>query len=292
MVIHNKYRALFRRVVFLSLFAVSMIFVEACNVDLLGIFGSGDLDIRLEDRDTFNFLTPDMRAPPSFGNEYSFIVLSDTHIEDGDDHGLLEKLASVIDADVKFVVITGDITQYGGREDVQKIIDIANSLADLSPSVPCYPVLGNHDVYFNNWPVWKELIGSSRYRIDTSDGGTTLFILDSANAYFGTAQLDWLERELKTANGYVFVFTHTNLFLGDRSSIVEVGQLTDIRERARVVSLLNGRADAMFTGHIHQRIIKQIGGVHYITLEDYVRNKTYCRVSVSPSRIEWEFKKL
>ncbi|GHV88828.1 hypothetical protein AGMMS50267_11880 [Spirochaetia bacterium] len=268
-----------------------MIFVEACNVDLLGIFGSGDLAPRLEARDTFNFLTPDMRAPPSFGPEYSFIVLSDTHIEDGDAHGL-EKLASVIDDAIKFVVITGDITQYGGRKDVQKFIDIANTLSDLTPGVLCYPVIGNHDIYFQNWPVWKELIGSSRYRIDTSDGGTTLFMLDSANAFFGAAQLDWLEEELRTANGHVFVFTHTNLFLGKGTSVVEVSQLTDIRERARIMSVLNGRVDAMFTGHVHQRIIKQIGGVHYITLEDYVKNKTYCRVSVSPSGIEWEFKTL
>jgi 3',5'-cyclic AMP phosphodiesterase CpdA len=165
---------------------------------------------------------------------------------------------------------------------VQKFIEIAGTL-----DVPCYPVIGNHDIYFGNWPVWRELIGSTRYRIDHSN--TTLFILDSANAAFGASQLNWLRDELPTAQTHVFVFTHANLFVYTPG---DIEQLTDTRERARIMSILKGRAGAMFMGHVHQRIIREAGGVKYITIEDFKDNSTYCRVHVSGGGISYEFGKL
>ncbi|MDR3303199.1 MAG: metallophosphoesterase, partial [Treponema sp.] len=243
-----------------------------CSVDLLGLFGTTDLDTRLEASDVFTMLSAEDRAP-SLGEEYSFIVLTDTHIEEGDAHGL-EQLADRIEATDKFVVVNGDITQNGDEDDVRKFVDIARSLG-----VPCYPVIGNHDIFSGNWPVWKNLIGSTRYRVESSDGGTTLFVLDSATGFFGAAQLNWLESQLQSANGHVFIFTHWNLF---SDGLFDIDELTDSRERARFMTMLSGRCDAMFMGHIHKRILKEFSGVQYITIEDYKSNATYCRVHVSP----------
>jgi predicted phosphodiesterase len=251
-----------------------------CTVDGLGLAGSTDFSRRWRERNNFVFLSPADRNL-SLGDDFSFIVLSDTHLDRGDAHGL-ERLKNVIDGEVKFVVITGDITQGGHRREVQQFIDIARSLG-----VPCYPVVGNHDVYFGNWQVWKELIGSTCYRID--GGGATLLMLDSANAYFGAEQISWLERELGRSTGRVFVFTHVNLFV---QSLRNEQQFTDIRERARITSLLKGRCDIMFAGHVHKRIIREMGGVRYITTEDYRDHKTYCRVSVSKDGVRYEFKTL
>jgi len=259
----------------LSIFPLS-----GCDNDIFGLFGSNDLDIRWQARNTFNFLSHDDRNI-STGDTYSFIVLNDTHIDNNDTNGL-EKLKDIIDSDIKFVVFNGDITQNGKRKDLEKFIQIAKSLG-----VPCYPVIGNHDIFFGNWPIWKELIGSTCYRVNADD--TTLLILDSANAYFGAKQLDWLENELKKTAGRVFVFSHANLFIENQ---IIVDQFTDIRERARIVSLLKGRCDAMFTAHAHQRIIKKVGGIHHITIEDFRDNAVYCRVWVSKDNIRWEFKKL
>jgi predicted phosphodiesterase len=259
------------------------LFLEACALDVAGLFNSTGLDERLKDKDTFNFLTGADRDL-KLGDTYSFIVLSDTHIKDGNARGL-EKLAQVIDDNGDaFAVITGDITDYGNRKDTRKFMEIARSL-----QVPCYPVLGNHDIYFDNWREWKDLIGSSAYRIGLPGSSTTLFILDSANAVFGDTQLDWLERELRSANSRVFVFTHTNLFVKTPGDLV---QITDARERARFVNILKDRADAMFMGHLHDRVERKQGGVQYITLEDYRDNSTYCRVYVSPGAFRYAFKKL
>jgi predicted phosphodiesterase len=258
---------------FFAIFVCSAFSLSGCNNDFFGLFGSSDLDTRWQERNTFNFLSESDRNI-SLGDDYSFIVLSDTHIINGNAWGL-EKLKDAIDGDVKFVVITGDITQSGKREDIKKFIEIAQSL-----EVPCYPVIGNHDVFFGNWPEWKELIGSSSYRVE--GGSAALLFLDSANAYFGDKQLDWLEGELKKDNGRVFVFSHVNLFV---KSITDGQHFTDTRERARVISLLNGRCDAMFMGHVHRRIVNELAGVQYITTEDYWHNATYCQVWVSKDKI-------
>jgi len=256
--------------------------LTGCKVDFLGFFGSSDLDDRLKERDNFRFLSPDDRTL-SLGEEFSFIVLCDTHIEGGNIHGLV-KLKDVIDSDseIKFVVFNGDIAQHGKQQNIETFIKIAKSL-----SVPCYPVIGNHDVYFGNWSVWKNLIGSTRYRIN--GGGVTLFILDSANAYFGKDQLNWLEKELKNTANRVFIFSHVNLFV---KSPVSIQQFTDIRERARFVSLLQNRCDAMFMGHSHMRDERETGGIRFITVEDYQTHRIYCRVSVKKTGISREFKKL
>jgi len=257
--------------------------ISGCSVDLLGLFGSNDLNKRLKEKDNFHFLSAGDLAP-SFGDTYSFVVLADTHIEDGDAFGL-EALKDLVEGntDIKFAVIAGDITQNATKQDIQKFFDIASSLG-----VPCYPVIGNHDIYFGNWSSWRDMIGSTCYKVEADTA--TLFILDSATGFFGNEQLNWLEKGLKSSTGRrVFVFTHSNLFV---ENPLEIQQLTDTAERARVASLLKGRCDAMFTGHLHEQIIKEAGGVKYISIEDYRMQKVYCLVSVTPGGISYEFKKL
>ncbi|GHV26016.1 hypothetical protein AGMMS4952_05160 [Spirochaetia bacterium] len=269
MVVAKRYSALL----------AALLMLTACNVDLTGLIASKELNARLESKNDFRFITDAGRNLP-LEESYSFIVLSDAHIEGGNAFGF-EKLKDVLNG-VSFVVITGDITQNGRREDLQKFIEIAGAFG-----VPCYPVIGNHDIYFDNFSNWNELIGSTRYRIDHSN--TTLFILDSANASFGASQLDWLRDELRTAKNHVFVFTHANLFVQTPG---DIEQVTDTRERARIMAILKGRACAMFMGHVHRRIIRKAGGVEYITLEDFKGNDTYCRVYVSEKGFRYEFEKL
>jgi len=267
---------------FILPFLVSFFLFNSCNNDLLGIFASNDLDERLKAKDTFNFLTDTQRNNLSLGDVYSFIVHTDTHIEGGDAFGL-EKLADIIsnDSSIKFAVNLGDITQNAAREDFEKFISIANSMG-----VPCYPVIGNHDVYFGNWPIWKELIGSTSYRVDADTA--TLFILDTGNSFFGKAQLDWLERQIKNTKERVFVFTHSPLFV---EGPVNIQQVTDAKERARIISILHNKCDMMFMGHLHKRIERTTANVMFIAMEDFKSKKIYCRVDVTPSSITYNFLK-
>jgi hypothetical protein len=113
--------------------------------------------------------------------------------------------------------------------------------------------------------------------------------LDSANAVFGHEQLDWFETGMQNANPNVFVFTHNNFFV---DMMFDAEHLTDIKERARIMYTLKGRGKALFSGHLHKRVVKKSGGVTYITLEDFYEFSVYCRVSVSPNEVQFKFENL
>jgi 3',5'-cyclic AMP phosphodiesterase CpdA len=271
--------------IFKAAVILGLLLLSGCRGDFFGLFGSTDFSERFRERDNFRFLRPaDLK--PSFSAPYSFIVISDTHIEGGKAHGLEKIKEAAATEGVKFVVVTGDITQNGRRRDLEKFLEIAESLRALS--IPLYPVIGNHDIYSGRWPQWRDLIGSTTYCVESPD--TTLIILDSANAGFGRDQLDWLEDRLRGGRKNTFVFTHANLFT---ESIRDFEMLTDTRERARMLSMLKGRCGAVFAGHIHRRIIREAGGVQYITLEDFVSRAAYCLVRVDAAGgLSWEFRKL
>ncbi|MDR0503829.1 MAG: metallophosphoesterase [Treponema sp.] len=268
--------------IFFNILLIAAFSLCGCTIDTLGFFVSNDLDIRLKEKNNFRFLSSG-DLTPSFGNEYSFIVLADTHIEDADAWGF-ENMEGLLagNNEIKFVVVLGDITQSGRRQDIEKFMEITETF-----NVPCYPVIGNHDIYFDSWSVWQELIGSTMYKIDGAD--TTLFILDSANSFFGRQQLDWLEEEIKKTSGRIFVFTHSPLFVG---SPVEMQQVTATAERARIVSILRNKCSIMFMGHAHSRYIFETNNVKFIAIEDFRSKKIYCIVSVNGTEVNYEFRRL
>ena len=272
----------------------SAVFIFSCSNDFAGVVASNDLDERLISKNDFPFFDDESRnwRNVSFGNDYKFIIVTDTHMEDGADFGLRRLPEAVNKHGAKFAVNIGDITQHGTAHDVDMFIDIADSLG-----VPFYPTIGNHDIYFGTWPVWRDKIGSTNYRIDITEKDeeenekihTSLFFLDSANAFLGRKQLDWLEFEFKKelpAN--VFVFTHAAFF----TTGIKMQQLTDTRERARVAHILKNKADIMFMGHSHQRAINEAGNVRYVTFEDFKTTGIYIVVDVKPTGVTYTFDKL
>ncbi|WP_461257899.1 metallophosphoesterase family protein [Treponema sp. R80B11-R83G3] len=271
--------------IFLILSLVIVGLLIECNIDLPGLIISNNLDERLLEKSTFNYLTAEKRNI-TCPDEFSFIVMADSHVENGDIEDL-KKIEKAITPDVKFITNLGDISQYGAEEDIEKVMNFYSTL-----SVPCYPVIGNHDIYAHegvcNWPVWKKKIGSTRYRVD--GGSVTLFVLDSANAYIGKSQIDWLERELKTVEGTVFVLTHSDFFVQDK---IKIQQIYDPAERARIMALLrnnNDKCKMLLTGHSHERVEKEFGDVKYISIEDYKSTQAYMLVKVKNGVVSYEFK--
>jgi len=280
------------KIFLLALSLAILCFTMGCDfVDLAGLFASNELNERLEAKDNFIYLKEDERNmnsisfPPT--GEFSFIVMTDTHVENGNTKDVEKIKGEITKYDAKFVAILGDISQNGAEKDLMAITSFMRSL-----TVPCYPVLGNHDVYFNNWSEgWGKYIGSTRYKV-TDGTNVTLFILDSANAFFGKSQIDWLEKELKTAQGTVFVMTHSDLFVQDK---IKIQQLYDPVERARVMTLLrdnNDKCKMMLMGHSHERVEKEFGGVKYISTEDYKDFQVYMLVTVKNGVVSREFHSL
>ncbi|MDR2842594.1 MAG: metallophosphoesterase, partial [Spirochaetaceae bacterium] len=103
-----------------ALIVAYCILCASCGADVLGFFYSTDLDKRLEAAHEFHFIKDQWRNGLSTGDEYSFIVISDTHITGTKANGF-ENIKTRLE-DAKFVVVTGDITQNGAREEITRFI--------------------------------------------------------------------------------------------------------------------------------------------------------------------------
>jgi len=286
-----------KNIIRVILYAIISFYFLSCTIDFLGLFYSSDLDDRLKEKDNFVLLNGVKKSGESRNwknlnlgnnNEYSFIVITDTHIQDNnggkftkEKENKLRNLKNVIsNNDVKFAVHLGDITQSGNAQEIDLFIEIADSLG-----VPFYPVIGNHDIYFGNFNnEWKNKIGSTRYRIDGngSNSSVTLFFMDSANSFFGNDQLDWLERELKYTNETVFVFTHAPLFV---KGPVDMQQISDTNERARIVSMLRNKCKIMFMGHLHKDMENVIGNVIYKGAAAFIDDDAYYLVKMNGKNV-------
>ncbi|MDR0909278.1 MAG: metallophosphoesterase [Spirochaetaceae bacterium] len=259
----------------------------SCENDFLGAIASTSLEERLKSANSFPYFdNASPPKPPDSGADFSFLFLSDIHIA----VDLKTKLNELpIQPSDKFVVLCGDITQSGEYSEIQKCIDITKSWP-----IPCYLVIGNHDIYFGNWANWKELIGSTRYATESNDGNTKLIFLDSANGTFGAAQLDWLQHELQSAPANTFVFSHNNLWATANPFAPDYAGFPNLQERARFISILsNSNAKAYLSGHLHKEIVQQVKGCKYICLDNFEKTGDYLRVTVhADGTISYQFNSL
>jgi len=213
---------------------------------------------------------PDLLEKP-LPESYSFLIITDPHIKN-DNHRRLEKLPAACLPTDSFVVFTGDATTTGSKEELSLF-----SFYIKKMPIPVYPVIGNHDIYRNNWHTWIEAMGKSVYRIDS--GSTTLIMLDSANGILGSRQIDWLEQQLQNINKHVFIFSHCNFFI-PRGTVIQ--QFSNLTERNRVINICANKVEAVFTGHSHKLYSHVAKGVPYVNMDDFRDKGTYCRVNVSP----------
>lgn len=132
---------------------------------------------------------------------------------------------------------------------------------------------GNHDIYFKQWPIYREYFRTSAYWFDTRNGNKKLdlFIcLDSAEGSLGTDQTNWLKNllEAKSQEDYrrIIVFTHTHLWKLDGSQ----GHTSNmaLEETYELTSLLaQFKVDFVWCGHQHSRQSVIFKGVNYLVLD-------------------------
>jgi len=165
-------------------------------------------------------------------------------------------LGDLIDAQKNFAC-ADSILHIGGR-----------SLADT-----LFIAVGNHDVYFKQWDIYRSYFKTATYWFDTNNGSKKLdlFIcLDSAEGTLGPDQMNWLRTLLadKSKDGYrrIIVFTHTHLWKLDGSQ----GHTSNMamEETYELTALLASYGvEFMWSGHQHARQSVLFKGVNYLVLD-------------------------
>lgn len=230
-------------------------------------------------------------------DDYEVYVMSDIHVDfstDNLDRFVSDYLADTVAA--PFALCLGDLINATDHwdyfdEHVQPVAEAERKI---------YYTVGNHDIYFDQWPEFRSRYHTSTYwfEVQTVSNFKDLYIsIDSGNGTLGVDQREWLENILrkKKNQGYrhIIVFTHTHFFKKDTSqghtsnfNLEETYDLLDLFDRYDVSLVLQG--------HSHSRDLTTFKDVVYLrvdALEDHYPDAYYTILNVG-NYINFEFIKV
>lgn len=244
---------------------------ENSTLDMKGMFSpNGEtIDARFEQSLAYNATRGEIRIDMQ-ADDYTIYVCTDSHITRKTHRNLDYFVAQYRAAAApKLALHLGDVI------DAQKNFPCADSILHFEGQTiadTLFVTPGNHDIYFKQWPIYREFFKSSVYWFDTRNGEKKLdlFIcLDSAEGELGVKQMNWLRSllEAKSKEGYrrIIVFSHTHLWKLDASQ----GHTSNMALEAtyEFTSLLSQYGvEYYWCGHQHARQVVRFKGVTYMVL--------------------------
>lgn len=262
--------------------ALGLLMASSCNrLDIPGmIINRSDTEQRVADWLDWN----EQNGMPVINNvpdNYTFYSCSDSHIND--DNSRLAKYITIErnDPEAVFSIIAGDLANESG-EGPFILVDSAMMFDPLTQAEndPCFPIIGNHDVYFDCAKFYKQHFHTSTYTVtvNTVSGLKDLFIfLDSGNGTHGRRQLDWLEEQLshRTEYRYCFVISHNWLFRTTYNyTTTPAANLPEDEQYAFMDLMSRNAVDMVIMGHFHYRDVKTFAGVKYVMTDNLNDGKT------------------
>jgi len=225
--------------------------------------------------------------PASFGRQpqgrklFSFAVIADTHVNESEDgsaspfvtnaganararHAFGE--IAVLDPAPDFVIHLGDIVHpVPSLPSFEEAARRFRDIAALIP-MPLHLVPGNHDVGDKSidWmpadvvcdaylDKYRSLFGPDYHAFD--HGGIRFLLVNALLFNSGlaseAAQQRWMDKQIETAPGRVFVFIHYPPYLYERN---ERGSYDNIDEPGRawlLARMEHPKVEALFAGHVH-----------------------------------------
>ncbi|MBO6027035.1 MAG: metallophosphoesterase [Bacteroidales bacterium] len=267
----NTYKTL----VYSLLFAALITTVSCNRLDILGMaVNRSDTEVRVSDWLAWND-SHDAIVIDSVPDTYTFYSCSDIHIND--DNSRFTKFITIErnDPQAIFSIIAGDLANESG----EKPYILADSAMAFNPAIhaendPCFPIIGNHDVYFDCVEHYKNHFHTSTYAVTvkTNGGKQDLYLfLDSGNGTHGKLQLEWLEEQLanRLKYRYCFVISHNWLFRTTYNyTTTPAANLPEDEQYAFMNLMSENQVNMVVMGHFHYRDVKTFDGVKYVMTDN------------------------
>ena len=270
--------------------------VCSCNsLDIKGIFmPTGDgVEKRFEQSEQ---ISGDLYAGSIDAQQsYIFYAATDPHIDQT--HKNLDIFFDAFrnDSEASFGVILGDYTDK--RDNLHKYLEAT----DFDPSRHSYDhklfhILGNHDIFFNGWEDYRDMIGPSVYWFEVvfPEGKDLYITLDTATGSLGSRQTKWLKSFL-TGNRHNYrhciILTHTNFFYTDTSQ-ASSGNLPIEESLALIDFFGKQNVTLVLQGHDHFREDLTYDNVRYTiigTIQDESEAPEYLKASVNQDGIHFDW---
>lgn len=200
--------------------------------------------------------------------EFRFALISDTHITQNeraidDLRRAVEQINNTEGLD--FVLVTGDLTDKGDRESLQKTKDLLDEL-----NIKFYIVPGNHETKWSESGStdFGHIFGYERFKFEHNGyiflGFNTGPIIRMMDGHVAPQDITWLEEEFSAAKkGTPFILvTHYPLQDGDVDNWYEV---TDLARKYNVKAVLGG--------HYHSNRLLSYDGIPGILHRSSLRDK-------------------
>lgn len=268
-----------------------IIATSSCEkLDLKGILSTYvNADLRFEQSIEYNRMNGHTEISISQGS-YTIYAMGDSHV--GGIENLDRFFKNARDENAAAVVMVGDLTT-GHKEDY----DVISEHLPVKDSLMYFPIVGNHDLYFEGWKHFYSIFGSSSYFfvVNTADASDLFICLDTGGGTLGKKQLEWFKSLLETDREnyrYCTVFTHVNLFrlrptTSTNPMVEELHVLVDLFTRHRV--------NMVVTGHDHNRNTDILGNTTHIimdALQDINDRASYLKLSINEENVNYSFVEL
>lgn len=219
------------------------------------------------------------------GQDFSFAILSDTHISTNNDSAAEDLISVVSDINknktIDFVIVAGDITEVGDY----KSLKLAKSILDkLEKKV--YVVPGNHDSKWSPSAMndFSNIFGYERFKFKHNGilflGFNSGPIIRMSDGHINPQDIKWLQKELTNESETpTFLVTHYPLKDGDVDNWHEV---TDVVRQFNIISFIGG--------HYHNNQVLSYDGIPGLicrsTLKDAEQNTGYTLINVHNNSID------
>ena len=294
----------------LIIIASIALIATSCNrLDVVGmVVNRSDTEERVADWLDYNaqYGEPVIENAP---DAYRIYSCSDSHYSERDSivpQGENDRLYKYItamrnDPEALFAIHAGDMVNESGEKGfIMTEAAIQYNQETQASDKPCFLVIGNHDVYFNCAPFFKQHFHTSTYTVTvkTVSGFQDLYIfLDSGNGTHGKRQLEWLEDKLSERDKYrnCFVISHNWLFRTSYNYTTTPAANLPLDEQYAFMDLMSlSNVNMVIMGHFHMREQRQFGGVQYVmtdNLNEDVDTPSYLVVNVS-EKVTCEYQEL
>lgn len=275
------------------LYITLAVLFTACSddtrLDLVGMFSpNGEtVDTRFAQSMLYNDSVGEIHLNLA-SDDYMVYVCSDSHIT-RNSHKNLDHFMAQYNAETapKIAIHLGDLI------DAQKNFPCADSIVSLA-NAPLFMTLGNHDIYFKQWPIYRSYFHTSCYWFDTNNGSKPLDLyicLDSGEGTLGIEQTKWLKNLLaaKSQLGYrrIIVFTHTHFWKLDYSQLTASNFNQEETYELAALFAQYG-VDYVWCGHQHARQSVIFRNVNYLVLDatkDSEKGQSYMTVQMGENAI-------
>lgn len=264
--------------------ATALFFATSCNhLDIPGmVINRSDTEERVNDWLDYNEQNGEPvieNAPDTYlvySSSDSHFNVADSAIVQADDDRLFQFItAERNDPQAVFSMLVGDLANENG-EIPYKIVEASMQYDAESQAKndPCFPTIGNHDVYFDCAKWYKEHFHTSTYTVTvkTVGGFKDLFIfLDSGNGTHGKRQMDWLEEKLSHRDEYrnCVVISHCWLFRTSYNYTTTPAANLPLDEQYAFMDLMSrSNVSLVVMGHFHMREQRQFNGITYVMTDN------------------------